>query len=121
MRITAAYGADARRVQALLLDLARAHPTVLKNPEPFAALVDISNVGLEFELRVFLADVYDSGTVQNDLRFAILETFEREGVAISYTARATYPAPPPAAPPPAEPAGGAPKAEAGSRKERSKR
>ena len=106
VRVTAAYGADARAVQALLLELARAHPTVLKNPEPFAALVDISNVGLEFELRVFLADVYDSGTVQNDLRFAMLEAFAREGIAISYAARQIYQAGPEAdgKAPPAAPA-----------------
>ena len=55
---------DARKVQALLLDPG-AQPVVLKNPRPFVALVDISkNVGLEFELRLFLADVYDSGTVR---------------------------------------------------------
>jgi small-conductance mechanosensitive channel len=104
VRITAAYGADARKVQALLLELARAQPMVLKNPEPFVALVEISNVGLEFELRVFLADVYDSGTVQNDLRFAILEVFEREGIAISYAARSTYHTEPHAEPAAAEPA-----------------
>ena len=117
VRITAAYGSDARKVQALLLELARAQPMVLKNPEPFVALVDISNVGLEFELRVFLADVYDSGTVQNDLRFAILEAFEREGVAISYAARSAYRADPPAEPARAEP-GGTPEADAaaGSKK-----
>jgi small-conductance mechanosensitive channel len=75
------------------------------------ALVDISNVGLEFEARVFLADVYESGTVQNDLRFAILDLFEREGIVISYAPRAAYPKEP--VPPEAAPAADAAEDEPG--------
>lgn len=98
IRITAAYGTDARRFHGLLMDTARAHPKVLKNPEPFVALVNIADTGLEFELRVFLADVYESAIVQNELRFAVLELVEREAISLSYAPRALHPKEPPANP-----------------------
>src|SRR5690606_36193877 len=50
IRVTAAYGTDAQRMQGLLMDVARAHPKVLRNPEPFVALTNIADMGLEFEL-----------------------------------------------------------------------
>ena len=91
IRVTAAYGTDAQRMQGLLMDVARAHPKVLRNPEPFVALTNIADMGLEFELRVFVADVYESGAVQNELRFAILDMVEREGIVLAYAPRAFHP------------------------------
>ena len=46
---------------------------------------------LEFELRFFLADILNANVVQNDIRFAILETFERERIEIPSTPRAVDP------------------------------
>jgi potassium efflux system protein len=106
VKIVAAYGSDARRVHQLLLDVVRAQPMVLKNPEPFVALTNIADMGLEFEVRAFVTDVYNSATVQNELRFAILEMFEREGIVLSFAPRAFYPKEQEAKPaePPPEPA-----------------
>jgi len=81
------YGSDARKVHALLLELARSHPMVLKNPEPFVLFAGFGDFSLNFEVRVFLADVMNGGIVQNDLRFAILELFEKEGIEIPFPTR----------------------------------
>ena len=64
------YGSDAKKVHALLLELARSHPMVLKNPEPFVLFANFGDFALDFEIRVFLADILNGGIVQNDLRFA---------------------------------------------------
>jgi potassium efflux system protein len=82
-----AYGSDARRVHALLMEIARGHPLVLKNPEPFVLFSAFADSSMNFEVRVFLADITSSITVQNDLRFAIIETFEREGIEIPFPQR----------------------------------
>jgi potassium efflux system protein len=79
-----AYGSDARKVHAMLLELARDHPLVLKNPEPFVLFTAFGASSLDFEIRVFLADVTNSVIVQNDLRFAIVEKFEAEGIEIPF-------------------------------------
>lgn len=93
IRVAAAYGVKPRRVRDLLLELADQHPLVVKNPGPSVLFANIADAGLEFELRVFLGDIHDSVTVQNDLRFAIMDRFEEEGIAIPYSAKSLFPPP----------------------------
>ncbi len=92
VKVGVAYGTDAKRVHAILLDIARGHPLVLKNPEPFVLFANFGPAALEFELRVFLGDVTNGSVVQNDIRFALLEAFDREGIEIPSTPRAERPA-----------------------------
>ena len=66
----------------------RSHPLVLKNPEPFVLFANFGPAALEFEIRVFLADILNGNIVQNDIRFAVLDAFEREGIDIPSTPRA---------------------------------
>ncbi|TDR38088.1 small-conductance mechanosensitive channel [Aquamicrobium defluvii] len=90
IRVGVAYGTDVRRVQEILLEITRAHPAVLKNPEPFVQFANFGPAALEFEIRFFLADITNGGGVQNDIRFAIMDAFNREGIEIPSTARAEY-------------------------------
>lgn len=89
IRVGVAYGSDVHKAHAVLTEIARGHPLVVKNPEPFVQFANFGPAALEFEMRVFLADITSSGTVQNDLRFAIIDTFGREGIEIPSTPRAT--------------------------------
>lgn len=93
IKVGVAYGADAKRAHALLLEIARAHPLVLKNPEPFALFANFGPAALEFEIRVFTADVTNGASIQNDVRFAILDTFAAEGIPIPSAPRAPDPVP----------------------------
>ena len=86
-QVGVAYGSDAKRVHHLLLEIARSHPLVLKNPEPFVLFQAFGEASMNFEIRVFLADIGNSSTVQNDLRFAILDTFAREHIDIPFPQR----------------------------------
>ncbi|MGN6534249.1 MAG: mechanosensitive ion channel family protein, partial [Mesorhizobium sp.] len=88
IKVGVAYDSDAHKAHAVLSEIARGHPMVLKNPEPFVQFTNFGPAALEFEMRVFLADITNSGTVQNDIRFAILDAFDREGIAIPSTVRA---------------------------------
>lgn len=82
--VGAAYGSDPRKVHAVLMEIGRSHPQVLKNPEPFVAFKGFGDSSLDFELRVFLADIYSIATVQNDLRFMIVEKFAEEKIEIPF-------------------------------------
>jgi small-conductance mechanosensitive channel len=93
IKVGVAYGSDVKQVHAALLDIARNHPLVLKNPEPFVLFSNFGAAALEFEIRVFLADVLNGNIVQNDIRFAVLDAFEREGIEIPSTPRAVEPKP----------------------------
>ena len=88
IKVGVAYGSDVKRVHEVLLEIARSHPMVLKNPEPFVQFTNFGTAALEFEVRIYLADILNGGGVQNDIRFAILEAFNREGIEIPSTPRA---------------------------------
>jgi potassium-dependent mechanosensitive channel len=59
----------------LLMDLARAHPKVLRYPEPQAQLTDFSLHGFRFELKGHVADVFTGSQVASDLRLTIAKEF----------------------------------------------
>ncbi|MCX8279514.1 mechanosensitive ion channel family protein [Phyllobacterium sp. 0TCS1.6C] len=85
--IGVSYKVDPRRVYAILMDIAREHPLVLKNPEPFVAFKALMDSTMEFEMRLHLADLSNSGTVQNEIRFALIDRFAEEGIEIPYPQR----------------------------------
>lgn len=88
IKVGVAYGSDVKQVHAILLEIARSHPMVLKNPEPFVLFSNFGPAALEFEIRVFLADVTNGNIVQNDVRFAVLEKFSDQHIEIPSTPRA---------------------------------
>ena len=95
IKVGVAYGCDARRAHEIMLEVARAHPLVLKNPEPFVQFLNFGPAALEFEIRVFLADILNGGGVQNDIRFAVLDAFGQAGIEIPSTPRAVVAPPKP--------------------------
>ncbi|MBX3569151.1 MAG: mechanosensitive ion channel family protein [Rhizobiaceae bacterium] len=84
IQVAVPYEADAQKIHGLLRELARSHPLVLMNPEPAVAFTAFGEYALNFEIRVFLADINNGGLVQTELRFAILELFKREGIEIPH-------------------------------------
>ena len=88
IKVGVAYGMDVKRAHAVLLEIAKSHPLILKNPEPFVLFSNFGPAALEFEIRVFLADVLNGNVVQNDIRFAVLDAFNAEGIEMPSTPRA---------------------------------
>jgi potassium-dependent mechanosensitive channel len=84
------YNNDPRKVHAVLLEIGRSHPQVLKNPEPFVSFKGFGSTALDFELRVFLADITNGAAVQNELRFLIVEKFADEGIKLTAPAPDTH-------------------------------
>jgi len=81
------YSADPRRVMEILLEIGKAHPKVLRNPDPVVLFQNFGESSLDFELRVFLGDVLNGAMVKNDLRLMIFERFRDEGIGIPYPQR----------------------------------
>ncbi|TIO11210.1 mechanosensitive ion channel family protein [Mesorhizobium sp.] len=88
IKVGVAYGSDVKQAHAVLLEIARGHPLVLKNPEPFVLFSNFGPAALEFEIRVFLADVMNGNIVQNDIRFAVLDLFADQHIEIPSAPRA---------------------------------
>ncbi len=89
LNVQAAYTAEPRRVQALLMEILRGHSSILKNPEPFVALQSMTDSTLTFDLYAFVADITSTGGVKNELRFQIVERFAAEGLRLASTTSTT--------------------------------
>jgi small-conductance mechanosensitive channel len=85
VRVQVAYGTDMGDAFAQLLAIARAHPRVLKEPEPTAQVLDLADSGVHLELGFWIADPEGgSQNVRSDLSVAILEKFGARGIEIPY-------------------------------------
>lgn len=74
---------DAPKVQSVLLEIARSHPKVLTYPEPAVMLVRFGAWSLDFELKAYVADVFDGGPVASELRQALLAAFAEKGISLA--------------------------------------
>ncbi len=80
--VSVAYDSDPQEVMQILLDLANNHPLVLHNPEPSVAFMAFGPFSLDFELRLYLADLFNGTQVRNDIRIGILDRFREKGIVI---------------------------------------
>ena len=79
--VTVAHGSDPRAVKAILLKVAQDHPSVLTLPAPSYDFEDFGVNGLTFKLFAFI-DLRAGGNIAADLRIAILEAFQENGILI---------------------------------------
>ncbi|MFP1633445.1 mechanosensitive ion channel domain-containing protein [Zhengella sp. ZM62] len=78
------YSSDPAEVRDILLRLAEEHRLVLRNPPPVVYFAAFGASSLDFELRVYMADVFDILTVETDLRMAIHAAFKEAGIEIPF-------------------------------------
>lgn len=82
--VSVSYEADPRRVMELLMEIALAHPGLLRNPEPVVMFNGFGASSLDFELRGFIGDVLGGLPIKNELRVTILERFRAERIRMPY-------------------------------------
>ncbi|MFT4000533.1 MAG: mechanosensitive ion channel family protein [Rhizobium sp.] len=82
--VSVSYDADPRKVMDILLELVRAVPKVLRNPEPHVEFLRFGPSSLDFEMRFYLSDLSDGMEIRNNLRIEILKRFKEEGISIPY-------------------------------------
>lgn len=82
-----AYGSDVRRVEKILLEVAQAHPMLMRRPGAYVVFKAFGADSLDFEIRGVLRDVNWILNVASDIRFSVYERFEKEGIEIPFAQR----------------------------------
>lgn len=81
------YGSDVELVAETLLEVGRAHPEVLANPEPQIQFLTFGDSSLNFDLLVWIVDPTRQYFVISDLNFAIVQTFRERNIEIPFPQR----------------------------------
>lgn len=82
-----AYGSDTRKVERILLNIARQHDMVLMNPAPAVDFMGFGADSLDFRIRAILRDVGAGLGVKTEMRHQIVERFTEEGIEIPFAQR----------------------------------
>ncbi len=82
-----AYGSDVDLVKAILLDIAKAQPTVLKNPAPKVLFTDFGDSSLNFRVAFTLNNSFEVRFTQSNIRFEIDKAFRENNITIPFPQR----------------------------------
>jgi small-conductance mechanosensitive channel/nucleotide-binding universal stress UspA family protein len=80
--ISISYGSDWRLAKKIIIDEARAHPRVQKNPQPFVRLDRFAESSIVLQLWIWLKHALDRDQIRSDLLEVIKDRFDLDGVEI---------------------------------------
>ena len=78
------YSTDPVRVREILQKIADDSPLILRHPAPVVAFDNLGDSALEFTMRVYISDINKSLSTQTELRTAIVQEFQKEGIEIPF-------------------------------------
>jgi potassium efflux system protein len=87
--VNVAYGSDVPKVRETLVEAARRHPDILREPPPSVLLNDFGNDALVFNLNFWLEmrTEIDSYAIRSDLRFMIEKALGDLGIVLAFPQR----------------------------------
>ncbi|MYC76887.1 mechanosensitive ion channel [Candidatus Poribacteria bacterium] len=95
IQVGVSYSSDVETVKKALLEVAHAHPDIIKEPNPeipnitapFIRFTDFGNSSLNFELLAWIPDCFQRFDIASDLHFMIWEKFKEYNIKIPFPQR----------------------------------
>ncbi len=77
------FASNTDKVREVLLDIVRQHPKILRYPEPSVQLSKFGAHGYEFDVKGFIADIFEAPRTASELRLSIARTFDEKKIKIA--------------------------------------
>jgi potassium efflux system protein len=87
IKVGVMYGSDVNNVMQTLLNCSKENQKILTRPSAYVLFNDFGESYLEFELRCWTSHYTDWIDIRSDLRVAINNSFEKEGIVIPFPQR----------------------------------
>ncbi|WP_159951312.1 mechanosensitive ion channel family protein [Polaribacter septentrionalilitoris] len=87
VEVGVAYGSDVELVKNILVNVAKSHSKILKNPEPRVLFMDFGDSALQFKLLFNINNSYAHLQIKSDLRFEIDKKFRENNITIPFPQR----------------------------------
>ena len=87
VEVGVAYGSDVELVKELLIDIVKAHSSVLKKPEPLVLFTDFGDSALMFKLVFSISNSFEAAIPKSDIRFKIDKKFRENNIQIPFPQR----------------------------------
>ena len=84
VEVGVAYGSDTELATNILLDVAREHPLVMKDPPPHVVFESFGASALNFVMRCYLPNLDNRLTVIHELHVAVDREFRAAGIEIAF-------------------------------------
>ncbi len=84
---TVAYGSDPDQVKQILVEIARANPKVLSDPEPAVYFTDFGDSALVFKLICWVTDYKDKFGTTDEINMEVNRRFNEEKIEIPFPQR----------------------------------
>lgn len=87
IRFCVGVQSDVKKVREILLSIAKTHVDVVPTPAPKVRLYDFNDSGYVIDLQFWTSNMFFVETVKSDIRFRIVEEFEKQDIRISFPHR----------------------------------
>ena len=84
------YASDVKEVERLLIEVAKAHNEVLRQPSPTVLFDDFGENALQFQLYFSINNSFKAGKVKSDIRFAVHQSFRENNIDIPFPQRTLW-------------------------------
>ncbi len=87
INVGVSYGSDPAKVERVLVQVARRHPSILSEPAPFVRFNNFGDSSLDFVLRCYTDDVGGRWRIGSELRTEVFDAFGRAKLEIPFPQR----------------------------------